>query len=313
MTISEFVYTVIFKPPFIKKMVNKIIRAIVPKSVRIGRAVVCLNPQDAVVSGALALGVFERQELKLVSNVFHEGMNVVDVGANVGVYTAIAMHRIKKRGRIIAFEPHPESRDYLMQTVAENFDLLPADERPEVDILDMAASASDGEAKLFCNSENKGDNRLYSSELTPEATALSIRARRIDSVLREHKMTAIDFLKVDVQGYEFEVIQGAREILRNSADVVILSEFWPDGIQRASHCDSHEYLTFLADLGFHIYQLDAGKLRPLRGSSDFRSLIGALKGRQYTNIVGMKRLLVQDQDLAVSFPAIKSRPRTATL
>lgn len=137
-------------------------------------------------------------------------MTIVDVGANVGLYTVIAMHRTKKQGRIIAFEPHPESCRFLMQTVAANAALLPLNDQPTVNILDVAASSSEGEAHLFSNPENKGDNRLYSSNLTPESSALSIRARTVDSVVRDYKIATIDFLKVDVQGYEFEVIQGAR-------------------------------------------------------------------------------------------------------
>src|SRR5262249_8524962 len=139
-------------------------------------------------------------------------------------------------------------------------------ERPEVDVLNVAASASEGEAHLYTNPENKGDNRLYSSNLTPESSALPIRARTVDSVLRDYKITAIDFLKVDVQGYEFEVIQGARETLRTSPNAIILSEFWPSGIRQASHCDSIDYLSFLADLNFHIYELSANKLKLLQGT-----------------------------------------------
>jgi FkbM family methyltransferase len=111
----------------------------------------------------------------------------------------------------------------------------------------VAAAASEGEAELYSNVDNKGDNRLYSSNLTPESTALPIRVRTVDSVLRDCKITAIDFLKVDVQGYEFEVIKGARETLRSSPDAIILSEFWPSGIRQASNCGSIDYLLYLRD------------------------------------------------------------------
>src|SRR5215472_8514925 len=106
MTLSEFIYTVVLKPRFIRTLVNKAILTIVPETIRVGRAVVCLNPRDPVVSGALTLGVYERPEIKLVSNILREGMIVVDVGANVGLYTAIAIHRVGQRGKIVSLEPH---------------------------------------------------------------------------------------------------------------------------------------------------------------------------------------------------------------
>ena len=206
MTLSEFVYTVILKQNVIRKIVNRFIFAILPKTIHVGPAVICLNPKDPVVSGALLFRVFERQELKLASHIFREGMTIVDVGANVGLYTAIAMHCIKKQGRIIAFEPHPESCRFLLQTVKVNATKLPLHEQPQINIFDVALSASEGKARLFTNSENKGDNRLYSSNLTPELSALSIRTRTLDSVMRDYKIATIEFLKLDVQGYEFEVI-----------------------------------------------------------------------------------------------------------
>jgi FkbM family methyltransferase len=305
MTLSEFIYTVVFKPRFIKKIVNKTILTILPKTIQVGPAVVCLNPQDPVVSGALAFGVYERQELKFVSHIFREGMTFIDIGANVGLYTAMAMHRTKKQGRIIAFEPHPESCRFLAQTIEANAALLPLNERPEVNILNVAASASDGEAHLYTNPENKGDNRLYSSSLTPESTALSIRARTVDSVLRDYEIPAIDFLKVDVQGYEFEVIKGAREILRVSPNAIILSELWPSGIRQASNSSSIDYLLFLTDLNFHIYEMSGKKLELLRRIADFRSLISRLKGRQYANIVCTKRLLSENLEAAFPFTVVE--------
>jgi FkbM family methyltransferase len=293
MALSEFIYTVLCKPKLIRKFVNKAILATLPRAIRVGQAVVCLNPQDPVVCGALSFNLYERQELKLVSRILREGMTVVDVGANVGLYTALAMHRIKGRGRILAFEPHPESYQFLTQTVAANLALLPANERPKIDMLDLAASASEGEARLFSNAANKGDNRLYFFNLAQENGALPIRATTIDTALRDLKITSIDFLKLDVQGHEFEVIQGARDILRASPNAIILSEFWPDGIRRSCNRDSMDYLSLLADLNFKIYQVHGDKLGLLRDSVDFQSLISRLKNRRYANILCTKNLLLE--------------------
>jgi len=300
MAVSEFIYTVVFKPRIVKKFVNKAILTILPNTIRVGPAVVCLNPQDPVVCGALTFGVYEREELKLVSHIFRQGMTVVDVGANVGLYTAIAMHHIKSQGRIIALEPHPESFRYLRQTVEANAALLPLNEHPKVNVIDVAAAASEGEAELYSNVDNKGDNRLYSSNLTPESSALSIRARTVDSVLRDYKITAIDFLKVDVQGYEFEVIKGARETLRSSPDAIILSEFWPGGIRQASNCGSIDYLLYLRELNFHIYELRKQNLKLLKDVADFRTLSSQLRGRQYANIVCAKGCI--SRNLGSIFP-----------
>jgi len=293
MPFSEFLYTVVFRPYLIKKLANKAILATLPDTVRVGPAVICLNPQDPVVSGALSLALYERPELKLASQIFREGMTIVDVGANIGLYTALAMHYLKGRGRILAFEPHPESCQFLTHTVELNAARLAENERPRVDILDFAASASEGNAQLFTNPTNKGDNRLYFFSSARDSEALPVRVTTIDSVLHDFKIANIDFLKLDVQGHEFEVIQGAQATLHASPNVIILSEFWPDGIRQSCDRDGMEYLSFLADLNFMIYQVHGNKLRPIRGNNDFESIVSRLKGRKYTSLLCTKNLQLE--------------------
>jgi hypothetical protein len=114
MKLSEFIYTVLLGPRPLRSLSNRAIQAILPKTVRVGPAVIHLNPRDPVISGALTLGLYERDELSFVASILRTGMTVVDVGANVGLYTAVAMHHIGSNGRIIAFEPHRESAGFLV-------------------------------------------------------------------------------------------------------------------------------------------------------------------------------------------------------
>lgn len=293
MAFSEFIYTVVCKPYLIRKLVNKAILATLPRTIRVGPAVICVNPQDPVASGALTFEVYERQELKLASHIFREGMTIVDVGANVGLYTALAMHHVKSGGRIVALEPHPDSYQFLAQTLELNAAQIPEKERRKVEILDFAASAWEGEAHLFTNPANRGDNRLYFFSSARDSHALPVQVMTIDSVLRDFKITSIDFLKLHVQGHEFEVIQGAQETLRASPNAILLSEFWPDGIRQSCNRDSVEYLSFLADLNFIIYQVHGNKLRLIRSSADFEAITSRLKGRKYVSILCTKKLLLE--------------------
>jgi hypothetical protein len=72
-------------------MVNWLIRRMIRKSINAKGATICLTPNDPVVSGALNLGVYEREEIQFFVDHFKSGMSFVDVGANLGLYTALAM------------------------------------------------------------------------------------------------------------------------------------------------------------------------------------------------------------------------------
>src|ERR1019366_5482962 len=120
MTLLEFVYTVILKPAPLRKVANAIIRRIIPRSLKLHGATIVLNPNDAVVSGALTFGAYELPETTFFLRACRPGLTFVDIGANVGYYSALALARMHGNGKVIALEPHPENFRYLQATVAAN-------------------------------------------------------------------------------------------------------------------------------------------------------------------------------------------------
>src|SRR5262249_28284808 len=150
---------------------NAAIRAVLPRSVQRGPAKIVLNPRDPVISGALAFRVYERTELAFVRKTLRPGMRGLDIGANVGLYSAIACHAVGVEGRVIAFEPDPESFGYLEATIRENG-------CRNVTLFPLAAARHDGAARLFTSSSNRGDNRLYNNELSDGS--IEIRTVRLD-------------------------------------------------------------------------------------------------------------------------------------
>jgi FkbM family methyltransferase len=277
MSVSEFVYTVLLKPPALRRAANALIKAALPRTVRVGDAVVWLNPDDPVVSGALAFRVYERDEIAFFREHYRGGMTFIDVGANVGLYTGIALSK-KGDGRILAIEPHRESRAYLQKTIRSNS----AGSGGSVAVCELAASDRPGALKLYKNSQNKGDNRIYPDPLLDEEE--SVPTDTLDNICRDRGIASVDFLKIDVQGAEAKVIGGAVGLLANSADWILMTEFWPYGLAR-SGSDALEYLRSLERLGFALYELGGGRVARL---DDPRGLISRKQGRSYANLLGVK-------------------------
>src|SRR5437588_6680829 len=217
-TIPEFTYAVLLRPKPLRKLANALIRAALPSQIRRDGAIVILNPNDPVVSGALTLRVYERTETQFFKSVCKPGMTFLDVGANVGLYTALALPRIGSTGRVVALEPDRESFEYLRKTVIANH-------AGNVTCVRKAAADYSGVTKLFVSGNNRGDNRLYDNELSTGSYVVDLTV--LDLLLKESGITTVDLVKIDVQGFEGHVLRGLRETIVRSPNFTILMEFRP--------------------------------------------------------------------------------------
>ena len=263
------------------------IRALLPRTVEYGSATIVINPSDPVVSGALALSVYEPSERAFVRKMCGEGTFFVDVGANVGLYTALVAQYVGASGRVVALEPDPVSRGYLEQTIARN--------HPErVELHAVAATAAPGPRTLFASAVNRGDNRLTPHDGADEAFA--VRGVPLDDLLAGEDLGGRHlFLKIDVQGSEGGVLEGARESLRRAGSVTLMMEFWPEGLLRAG-TEPVELLGALEGLGLLLHELaDGASLEPI---SRFDVFAARYPGRRYTNIVGQRQANVMGQQRA---------------
>lgn len=278
--VAEFVYTRLFRPKPLRTLVNGIIKRLLPRQVRYGNAVICLNPADPVISGALALRVYERKETRFINEYLKPDDLFIDIGANVGYYTAIAIHRVGDKGRVVALEPDPVSFACLERTVAAN---APA----AVDAFNMAATDAEGERVLYVSSENRGDNRFH--QFAGSTDKVKTRTITVDSLLTQISLpTRLGgiFVKIDVQGSEGLVMRGMKNTIMNAGRVVLLMEFWPQGLRNMG-TDPDGLLTELEQLGLDLYELGNSGV-PAR-IADRAALIDRLQGRKYTNIVGLRQ------------------------
>ena len=279
MTLAEFVYTTLLKPRILRRAANAAIRAALAEQVRIGDAVVWLNPRDPVVSGALTFGVYERGEIAFFRSRLRADMTFVDVGANVGLYSALALSTPGFRGRVLALEPHGESRVYLQKTIQSN-----AARSGMASICELAASDHAGTLTLYQNPENKGDNRVYADPLLEGGE--TIEADTLDNICRRHGISTVQFIKIDVQGAEASVVRGASSLLGASDDCILMTEFWPYGLARCG-ADALGYLEMLRELGFQLHELSGTSGVPVPVASP-RALLERTQGRRYANLVGLK-------------------------
>ncbi|HEX7362826.1 MAG TPA: FkbM family methyltransferase [Bryobacteraceae bacterium] len=272
----EFAYTTVLRPRPVRGIVNSALRAITPRTLKRRGATIVLNPNDPVISGALTLGCYELQETAFFLKACRPGVTFLDIGANVGYYTALALSKMNGNGRVIALEPDPESFRYLQATAAANGGSIAV-------CVQKAAARHHGRMTLFTSHDNRGDNRLYSNELAQGSC--EVETAPVDDILKSVGSPTVDLVKMDVQGFEPYVLAGMHRTIQRSPRMILLTEFWPHGI-RSAGADPAQFLTGMERLGFRLYELSKKTaLAPVLEHSD---LIARLKGRRYKNLVGIK-------------------------
>ena len=285
MALAEFIYTEVLKPRPLRKLTNAILLKIIPEKVKVDPATLYLNPNDPVLSGALTLRVYEKSEIAFFKEYCRGDMVFADIGGNIGLYSALALHTLNSDGRIITLEPHPESFALLSKNVEVNQEERGIEDTPKIDLFQMAASSQSGTRNLALNPENKADNRL--SDAPEEWEHIPIEAKSMDTLLIEQGIEEVNFVKMDVQGYEHRIISGFMDTLRHSKKTIIMTEFWPQGIESTGG-NARGYLQDLSDFGFALYELKEKPLGHIEALEDWDTLIARLHGRKYTNLIAVK-------------------------
>jgi FkbM family methyltransferase len=204
---------------------------------------------DALDSLGLGGGAdFEPEIRAALERWVRPGDTVADIGANIGYFTARLARAVGAQGVVHAFEPEPS-----------NFALLEGNLRRnglrQVRLHAIALGAEPGRAELHTSEFNGGMHRLYDS-VCCSGPALAVAVERLDDVLAG---VELDLIKIDVEGYEPQVLAGARACLRASPHLKIVSEYCVPSMLEAGTSPS-AMLRELQQLGYAPHELDG---RPL--------------------------------------------------
>jgi FkbM family methyltransferase len=182
----------------------------------------------------------EERILELLLGSAQEGDVVFDVGANVGLYTILLAKAVGQQGEVIAFEPNPESYDHLQDNITLNA-------VRNVKAFRVALGETNGEAWLYGGQEN-GDSSLVSPPLGKDLGRRVVEIAGGDSFRKAKKLPVPGVVKIDVEGYEYHVLQGLRHTLARSECRLLCCEVHSHLLPK--EIDSERILDFVRSLGF---------------------------------------------------------------
>lgn len=149
-------------------------------------------------------GCYEPATLALMDEILEPGGVMVDVGANLGLMSLHAARRLGSTGTVIAVEPHPVYFERLERNIARNH-------FRNIRAWNLAAGSRAGEARIFdVPSVNIGRSSLIDPG-NGARQAGSVKIKTLDEILDGLEP---HFLKIDVEGFEWEVLKGARKTLQ---------------------------------------------------------------------------------------------------
>jgi FkbM family methyltransferase len=218
---------------------------------------------------AIYLGVFEPGTRNALKKLVQPSSVVLDIGANIGVHTLLLADAVGPSGRVLSFEP----TDFAIRKLRRNLDLNP----------DLAARVTPFHCFLARQDEAEVPASIYSSWPLTDAENLhekhlgqampteAARARSIDGVLAELGNPTVQLVKIDVDGFESEVLRGATALLRGSRPVFMMELSPYVLIERGSSVA--ELLSFFIPNGYQFFHERTGERLP-SASEDLCRLVG---------------------------------------
>jgi len=206
---------------------------------------------------AILRGDFEPAEQRFVERYLQPGMTVLDIGAHHGFYSLLASQKVGAAGRVVAFEPSPRERQKLLRHLELNG-------CSNVTVEAMALGASAGDAELFVvQGKETGCNSLRSPEVSLHTKKITVPVTSLDRYLEQRGTARVDFVKMDVEGGELDVLRGAAAMLQRPPRPVILCEVQEERT-RAWGYAAGEIITQLVERQYGWFRIMAeGFLRPL--------------------------------------------------
>lgn len=209
-----------------------------------------VKPQEAGGQGILYWGDMDRVTTWVCKRVLEPGDTVIDIGANIGAFALTAASLVGKHGRVHAFEPQPQLAQLLEQSCTAN-------KVSHLSLHRVALSNKAAQIEMFLSRNNSTVASLEKNWISSPDDKIVVDCETFDHCAERFDIGRVKMMKIDVEGHEGAVLEGALSYLKQSPPQIILVEAYPkaDG--------SSDTLNLLINrLGYQVYGLSKGLLSP---------------------------------------------------
>ena len=211
------------------------------------------RPNEKLILETLASGKMHEPDVsKVITRVVRNGDVVFDVGANVGFFTVLPALLVGESGHVISFEPGQDNRDRMVANLSLNG-------LENVTVVENPVSNKVEETDFYINSDDSGGNALWdpaSIAVNTQSKANPIIVRMttttLDKELKKHKLKTPKLIKVDTEGADQFVLEGAAKLLKKCKVPFVIAELHNYGLEKLG-CSQESLRGFMEGLGYSTY------------------------------------------------------------
>jgi FkbM family methyltransferase len=217
---------------------------------------------DSVIGWGIIRGKYEPGELDFVRRTIKPGQTVIDIGANIGLFTITMASLVGPTGTVYAFEPLEAEAALLVRSVAEN------NFRDRVVLEYAALSDKAGSAQLISALKSNNMGGAYLKDQT-EPVPPGHQARNVAVITLDayEPKRPVSFIKIDIEGGEPLAFRGGKSLLKEDRPV-ILSELHPAQLMDVSGCTAAELIAEMESLNYKCHELHGTELAPYTDQGD---------------------------------------------
>ncbi|GAA4639078.1 hypothetical protein GCM10023196_099310 [Actinoallomurus vinaceus] len=206
---------------------------------------------DFSIIHQLFAGYYEEVEVALFERLATRSNVIIDIGANIGLYSCIGAANLPEGGHLIAFEPVPENVTYLHGNIARN-GLV-----DKVTVEAAAVGDKTGSVTIYL-ARGIGHHSIGAGNALGWSSSTSVPLISLDSYLADHEIGPPDLIKVDAEGYDGFVLLGAQKTL--SLHPTLLIEYSPHGLENCGF-SPHEFLDIIFANYHHVFLVHEIRMR----------------------------------------------------
>lgn len=211
---------------------------------------ISINPflNSGVDEAIYETGVWESEIGEQLKNYLSAGGVFLDIGANIGYHSLFASTLLGEKGHVYSFEPQHSVYKQFLDSVNKN-------NLKNITVFNTALSDHQGDETLYIREENSGGSTLLSlpeMESFHVDSTVKVKLVTLDSYMKE--WDRVDVIKIDVEGYEYEVFKGGEKLIDMYHPIIIM-EFSPVFYIQDYEKKPEELVQFLTSKGYMFFDM----------------------------------------------------------